>query len=73
MNAINTNTNKGNQFSFKIHCFPLQFVSFIEKRKIGKLRRRDASKERRSRGGYAPVVWTVIGLFLLPIMQDYES
>ena len=62
----------GNQiFVQNILCFPLQFVSFIEKRKIGRLRRRDVSGDRSSCGGYASSSWTVFCLLLLPILARW--
>ena len=41
-------TNPSNQILSKTSAFSLQFVSFIEKRKVEWLGRRDASEERSS-------------------------
>ena len=67
----NTGIKSNHETKFIINkqlCFPLQFVSFIEKRKVERLGRRDASGERSSCGGYPSSLWTVFCLLLPPIL-----
>ena len=65
------NVTKGNQlFIQNILHFLYNLFSFIEKRKIGKLRRRDASGDRSSGGSYTSSSRTVVCFLFLPILQE---